>query len=204
MKPSGRNLSTIWDSRYGRAATIMLLGICLAGTAPAWGHAKSDAPSPGSSAGASPTPPKFNVPIPVSHDARGVKLPYYDERGRLQMYFVIAKAYRMDLKHLEMKKAYMQTYDEKETPDANVYMSDGILDLDTRIVTSDVPVIVRRSDFQIVGQKMVFNTQTRVGHMSGHVRMILYNHTAIAAPSPTISPVPAKGAIAPQPTATPK
>jgi lipopolysaccharide export system protein LptC len=110
----------------------------------------------------------------------------------------------VDLDHLELKNAYMQTYDEKEAPDANVFMTRSVLDLDTRIVTSEVPVIVRRSDFQIVGQKMVFNTQTRAGRMTGHVRMVIYNRQEMARATPT--PGPSGGATPQQaqPGATPQ
>jgi hypothetical protein len=141
-------------------------------------------------ANASPTPPppKFNIPIPISHDAQGVNLPYFDNRGKLQMYFNIAKAIRVDLYHLAMEDAYMQTYDDKGALDATVFMSRSVLDLNTRIVTSDVPVTVRRSDFDIVGQKMVFNTQTRKGRMTGHVRMTIYNRSDMGQASPSPSP----------------
>jgi hypothetical protein len=144
-----------------------------------------------------PTPPKFNIPIPVGHDAEGVNLPYFDNRGRLQMYFVIARAFREDLYHLDLDDAYMQSYDDKGAPDATVYMTHSILDLNTRIVTSQVPVTVRRSDFEIVGQNMVFNTQTRQGRMTGHVRMTIYNRQDMSNASPSPTPYPrAAGAAA--------
>jgi len=202
MKPFGRNPLRNW-----RVAASLLLAVLLAGSVAAWGNDGKKAKGvPGASV--SPTPPKLNIPIPVSHDAKGVKLPYYDERGKLQMYFNIARAYRQDLKHLEMKNAFMQTFDEKGAPDANVFMTVSVLDLDSRIVTSDVPVTVRRSDFEIVGQKMVFNTQTRVGHMTGHVRMVIYNRQVMSSPTPSPgtaggTPAPAVGAT-PHPTATPQ
>jgi hypothetical protein len=181
----------------------ILLALLLAGGTGAWGNnGGKRSPAPGASV--SPTPPKFNVPIPVGHGAVGVKLPYFDQRGKLQMFFNIAKAYRADLKHLQMENAFMQTYDENQAPDANVYMTFSVLDLDTRIVTSDVPVTVRHSDFEIVGQKMVFNTQTRVGRMSGHVHMLIFNSQAMAAPKPSPGSSPATSPSAkPRPSATP-
>lgn len=190
------------------AAGILLAALLLTLRTAAWGNNgkkgdSMDAVSPVPGASVSPTPPKFNVPIPVSHDAQGVKLPYFDIRGRLQMYFNIATATRLDLGHLEMKNAFMQTYDEKGTPDASVFLTRSVLDLNTRIVTSDVPVTVRRSDFEIVGSKMVFNTQTRVGRMTGHVRMVIYNRQNMAQPTP--SPRPSRDRTAtPQPSATPQ
>jgi hypothetical protein len=189
-----------------RGAAFALAAVLLAGGPLAYGG-KSDAnasPSPADgSASPSPTPNRLNIPIPVSHDAKGVRLPYFDERGRLQMYFNIKKALRTDLGHLAMENAFMQTYDDKGAPDANIFMTSSVLDLDTRIITSDVPVTVRRSDFEIVGQKMVFNTQTHIGHLSGHVRMVIYNHQDMSQPAPTPAKSPSPSA-APQPSVTPQ
>jgi hypothetical protein len=78
-------------------------------------------------------------------------------------------------------------------------MTRSMLDLDTRIVTSDVPVIVRRSDFAITGQKMIFNTQTRVGRMTGHVQMVIYNRQDMSQSSPSPSPS-ANSSPGPSPT----
>ncbi len=155
-----------------------------------------------STAKASPTPPppKFNPPIPIDHNAEGVNLPYWDKKGNLQMFFTIEKAIRADLGHLNMENAYMQTYDDKGAPDAAVFMTRSMLDLNTLIVTSDVPVTVRRADFDIVGQKMTFNTRTRQGHMGGHVRMTIYNREDMGQSSPTPSPQPPPQ---PPPKATP-
>ena len=185
------------------SVSILLFAILLAGSPLAWGSSGKKKDAATADASASGTPPKFNVPIPVKHSAQGVRLPYYDGVGKLQMFFTIAKAIRVDMDHLEMKNAYMQSYDEKGVADTTVFMTRSLLDLNTRIVTSDIPVTVRRSDFEIVGQKMVFNTQTRVGHMTGHVRMVIYNRQAMSqpkgSPSPSVKPI-----ASPQPSANPQ
>ena len=182
-----------------RMGILMLLPALLTDHA----HAYKPGPAPNSS----PTPTRFNIPIPIDHNAKGVDLPFFDN-GKLQMYFVIRKAFRVDLDHLDMTHAYMQTYDDKETPDITIYMTRSLLDLNTRVITSEVPVVIRRSDFEITGQKMVFNTQTHVGRLSGHVQMIIYNRqSAAGGATPTPSPSPAAVAVtsspAPKPSATP-
>lgn len=202
MKPFGKSyLNHVSLARLLLVASLVFAGL------PAWAHSNATAtPAPGGSPGHAR--PKFDVPIPPGHDAEGVTLPYVDIRGHLQEIITIKKAERTDEQHLSMLNADMQTYDDKGAPDANVFMTRSVLDLDTRIVTSDVPVLVRRSDFFIVGQKMVFNTQTRIGHMSGHVRMVISNRQemAHAAPSPTpaSSPSPAAQLPVKQPAASPQ
>ena len=98
-----------------------------------------------------------------------------------------------------MKNAYMQTYDEKGVPDANVYMTRSVLDLDTRIVTSDIPVTVQPVGFRDHRPKRWFSTpRPTSGHMTGHVRMTIYNRQEHG-PSET-SPGRSPG---PSPAATP-
>ena len=203
MKLFGRSHLRSW-----RIGALILLTALVAGGPVALASRKEGTPDlSGTAASATPTatPPKFNVPIPPGHNAHGVTIPYYDAKGKLQMFFNIYSALRVDANHLSMERAYMVSYDDKGTPDTNVYLARSVLDLNTRIVTSDVPVVVRRSDFVIVGQKMIFNTQTRVGQMSGHVRMIIFNRDDTAQPSPSPSRAPsAAPSVSPQPSATPQ
>lgn len=201
MKPSGK--------KYGIFKSALTTGVFLAALAAmgprGWAGDQPGA-SPSAAASASPSPRRFEIPIPINHDAKGVRFPIFDTRGRLQMYFMISKGFRVDADHLDMKNAYMQTYDEHQTPDATIFMTRSLLNLNTRIVTSDVPVIIRRSDFEITGQKMVFNTQTHKGEMTGHVHMVIYNRqpatAPAAAPSPTTNPSPI-AATSPRPGASP-
>jgi len=185
----------------GRAAALILLAASLAGAPLARAGKKADSmdfSGPDASASPTPAPPKFNVPIPPGHVATVMNIPYFDIHGKLQMYYSIKQAYRVDNDHLQMKNAYMETYDDKGAPDSTVFMSRSVLDLNSLIVTSEVPVTVLRADFEIVGRKMVFNTRTHIGRMTGHVRMVIYNRSEMSEASPSPSP----GAT-PQAAATP-
>ena len=119
--------------------------------------------------------PDLTVPIPVNHGAKGIKLPYYDEKGKLQMDFSIDSAYRSDEGHLEMKQVKMHTYDENGNVEMMIDLPSSILDLTTRIVTSNQPVTIRRSDFEVTGETMQFDTQSKSGKIVGKVRMLIYN-----------------------------
>ena len=125
--------------------------------------------------GADDKTPAVPVPIPVGHGAKGVKLPYFDGNGKLQMDFSIESAYRIDADHLQMKLVKMQTYDETGKMEMMIELPSSSLDLTTRIVTSDEPVTIRRSDFEITGETMVFDTQTKSGKLVGKVRMLIFN-----------------------------
>jgi hypothetical protein len=121
---------------------------------------------------------ELNIPIPIGHGAEGVHIPYYDEKGRLQMSFSIASATRVDEIHLKMESVQIETYNPDGSPDMAVETKTSDLDLNTKIVTSNEPATIRRSDFEITGEKMEFNTKTRDGKMSGKIRMLIYNTPA--------------------------
>jgi hypothetical protein len=118
---------------------------------------------------------KFTVPIPVGHDAQGVRLPSFDRDGKLQMMFSIGIARRVDEDHLSMEKTFLETYNKDGSLDLSVQLKTSLLDLNTRIVTSNEPATVRRQDFEVTGDKMEFNTKTHAGKFTGHVRMTIYN-----------------------------
>lgn len=124
-----------------------------------------------------PPPPKFNVPIPLKRDAKGVKLPYFDTDGKLQMNFDIELATRIDNEHLQMKAAKLETYNADGALEMTVEIATSILDLNTRVITSDKPVTIRRTDFELTGENMTFDTQTRAGKLLGKVRMVIYNRS---------------------------
>ena len=118
---------------------------------------------------------RLDVPIPVAHGAKGIKLPYFDGNGKLQMDFSIGSAFRSDAEHLEMKGVVMQTYDANGKSEMYIEMPSSILDLTTRMVKSDEPFTLRRNDFEMTGDTMLFNTVTKSGKVIGNVRMLIYN-----------------------------
>lgn len=119
--------------------------------------------------------PRLNMPIPPGHEAKGIKVPYYDDKGKLQMLFVIGSAVRLDETRLKMEGLQLETYDATGTPEMSVDFKTSFLDLNTLIVSTEEPVTIRRSDFEITGETMQLNTETRQGRMIGKVRMLIYN-----------------------------
>lgn len=118
--------------------------------------------------------PAINIPIPPGHTAEGVVFPVF-EKGRLQMNFKMNEAKRLDNGHLQATALNIETFDEKGASEMTIDMPRSVLDLNTKIVTSDVPVTIRRADFEVTGETMTFNTETRQGRMIGKVRMLIFN-----------------------------
>ncbi len=129
-------------------------------------------------------PPKKNAPkydpgIEVGQDANGLRFPVF-EGGSLQMYFMIDSAKRVDNDHLQMANAQIQTYNSRKEPELKINLLSALLDLNTRVVTSDRPVTISRSDFQLSGQGAVYDTVSGEGKLTGKVRMLIFDGDKMA------------------------
>ena len=134
-----------------------------------------------------PNAPAVNIPIPVGHSAEGVVFPVF-EKGKLQMSLKMSVAKRVDNEHLQATSLNIETYDENGQREMQIDAPRSTLDLNTKIVTSDVPVTIRRADFEVTGDTMIFNTDTRFGRMVGKVRMLIFNTDAVKSAKPQPSP----------------
>jgi lipopolysaccharide assembly outer membrane protein LptD (OstA) len=121
-----------------------------------------------------------NIPLTVGHEAKGLVLPNYDLAGHLLGRFEAATASRIDENHVRFRDLKMTTYDEHEQPDFKVDMADAVLDLETKVIDSKARTKVKRTDFEIEGDQMTFNTTTKQGKLKGNVHMTIFNQKEIA------------------------
>ena len=118
---------------------------------------------------------QFEVPIPIGHDAMGIRIPVYDLAGKLQMYFNSEIAFRVDQGHLRLNNLKIETYDDAGKPDMIIDLPKSEFDLTSRVLSSEDPVTIHRTDFEVTGAHMTFDTQTRQGKFTGPVRMLIFN-----------------------------
>ena len=124
-----------------------------------------------------------NIPLTVGHEAKGLVLPNYDLQGHLLGRFEADTAARIDQNHVHFTNLKMVTYNRQEKPEFNVDMTDATLNLETRVIDSKRRTMVKRADFEIAGDTMVFNTLTHQGTMAGNVRMTIFNQKEIGGPA---------------------
>lgn len=118
---------------------------------------------------------KLQIPIAKGNDAKGLKIPFFNLDGRLQMTFNIGLASRLDDDHLQMEHLQVETFDDKGVSEMTIELPRSVLDVQTRVLSTEEQVTIRRSDFEITGQKMQFNTDTKQGKLAGNVRMVIFN-----------------------------
>jgi hypothetical protein len=128
---------------------------------------------------------KIDIPIPVGHDAKGLRLPMRNDQGKLQFVLDVEKVRRVDQANVEMHNSVIQTYDEQTgARSAKIEMIDSVMNTETNVLTTHDPVIVSRDDFRLTGDSAVFNTKTRQGKVIKNVRLIIYNRDELTKKAP--------------------
>ncbi len=165
---------------YGRALLILIMCVALGSFASAGeGKRKKAAARKAAQEAASGKEDLSAIPLPIGHEAKGLVIPDYDLQGRLSNRFDAGVAKRIDAENIQLHDLKMTTFTPEQKPDLRIDMVDSVLNLKTRILTSQERTTVKRADFQITGDTMKFNTATRQGTMTGHVKMVISGATQL-------------------------
>ena len=138
------------------------------------GHKKQNRGA--ASATATPSPGEeslTNIPLATGHEAKGLILPDYDSQGRLRGKFEAGTAHRIDEDHVGFRDLKITTYTQEQQPDLEIDLRTSILNLKTRVLTSQERTMVRRADFNIEGDSVQFDTVARTGRLIGNVKMVI-------------------------------
>jgi len=114
-----------------------------------------------------------NIPLPIGHEAKGLVLPDFDLQGHLRGRFEAESAKRLDEVHIGFHSLKIITYTPESQPDLTIELSDSVLNMKTRILSSNERSTIKRSDFNIVGDSVEFDTNSRVGKLVGNVKMVI-------------------------------
>jgi len=114
-----------------------------------------------------------NIPLPIGHEAKGLVLPDFDEEGHLRGKFEAGTAHRIDQEHIGFEQLKITTYTPQNQRDLQINMSTSVLDLTTRILSSRERTKIQRSDFNIAGDSVEFDTNTKTGRLVGNVKMVI-------------------------------
>src|SRR5207249_8653780 len=77
-----------------------------------------------------------NIPLPIGHEAKGLVLPDFDGEGHLRGKFEAGTAHRIDEAHVGFQQLKITTYTPENRTDLKIDMQTSVLDLKTRILTS--------------------------------------------------------------------
>src|SRR5512132_3774752 len=126
-----------------------------------------------------------NIPLPIGHEAKGLVLPDFDGDGRLRGKFEAGTAHRIDQEHVGFQQLKITTDTPEDQPDLRIDMSTSVLDLKTRILSSKARTTIQRADFNIAGDSVEFDTNSKTGRLIGNVKMVITDKSHLTAtPSP--------------------
>jgi hypothetical protein len=149
-----------------------------------FGQSKGRKKKAGASATASGSPGEqslTNIPLPIGHEAKGLVLPDFDGEGHLRGKFEAGTAHRIDQEHVGFQQLKITTYTPQSQPDLQIDMPTSVLDLKTRILSSQERTTIRRSDFNIVGDSVQFDTNSKTGRLIGNVKMVISDKSHLTA-----------------------
>jgi hypothetical protein len=122
-----------------------------------------------------------NIPLPIGHEAKGLVLPDFDGDGRLRGKFEAGTAHRIDQEHVGFQHLKITTYTPESQTDLQIDMQTSVLDLKTRILSSQERTTIQRSDFNIAGDSVQFDTNSKTGRLIGNVKMVITDKSHLTA-----------------------
>jgi hypothetical protein len=171
--------AVLWRRRVNRPYRYFVLTVLLpilltadnAGAAkPKGKKQKLGVPAPSASVGEQSL---TNIPLPIGHEAKGLVLPDFDSDGHLRGRFEAARARRLDEEHVGFESLKIITYTPENQVDLTIELPESVLDLKTRILSSNQRSTITRADFNIAGDSVQFDTNSRSGKMIGNVKMVI-------------------------------
>src|SRR5438128_3524841 len=122
-----------------------------------------------------------NIPLPIGHEAKGLVLPDFDAEGHLRGRVEAGTAHRIDQEHVGFQHLKITTYTPQSQPDLQIDMLTSVLDLKTKILSSLERTTIQRSDFNIAGDSVQFDTNSKTGRLSGNVKMVITDKSHLTA-----------------------
>jgi hypothetical protein len=142
--------------------------------------ASKEAASPGKTPKKAKEEPKsdsgqeIDIPVPDGVPVKGIKVPSYSADGKLLMMLDAEIARKLDADRIEFENLKIDAYSED---DKKIYVElpQSIFNLTTRILTSESRVLIRREDFELVGDAGEFYTKNRFAKILGNVKMTIFS-----------------------------
>ncbi|MCB1233258.1 MAG: LPS export ABC transporter periplasmic protein LptC [Verrucomicrobiae bacterium] len=114
----------------------------------------------------------LNELIPIGRIFEGVKIPSYSG-DTLSSVVHAAFMRRADDEHLEMEMLEIVVYDGEE-PDSRILTDRAIYDMEAKTLRSTTPAKIIQKQFEMTGDRMIFDSTTRIGHMFGNVKTRIF------------------------------
>ena len=188
-RPAGLPIVNRISGSWFLATLVLLVVLAFSALAPcAWAQSEGRKRKPRTKTGPTSSADEqslTNIPLPIGHEAKGLVLPDFDADGHLRGKFEAGTAYRIDQEHIGFQQLKIMTYTPEDQPDLRIDMSTSVLNLTTRILSSKARTTIQRADFNIAGDSVEFDTNSKTGRLVGNIKMVITDKSHLTAtPSP--------------------
>ncbi|MBK8093688.1 MAG: hypothetical protein IPK32_17355 [Verrucomicrobiaceae bacterium] len=170
---------TSTDRSRLRSRSVLILGLFLAvsGLGCAWILAQESSNTDLASMLASS--------LPLGVENKELLLPQFDAQGRRSSLLTADVVRRVDDERLYAEVFSWQQFADTEARSLRIEMPTAYFNLKTSTLRGTSGGKVSRSDFQIEGERMIYDTRTGQGMMEGNIRMVIFDTTAKRDDKPT-------------------
>ncbi len=117
---------------------------------------------------------KLDIPVPINEDILGIRIPYYNEKGFLEMQLDARLARKTDEDHVALKDLKLSFFEENNNP-MLIEMPQAVFDLPTNILSGDNGATIKRQDMDISARSIVLQTNDRLARFKGRIKMTILN-----------------------------
>jgi hypothetical protein len=132
--------------------------------------------------------------VPLGAESKGAVIPSFDASGRRTSLITAAVARRVDDERLYAEKLVVQMFNTDPKNDVRIDLKTAFYHMaGGGILRSTERSRVSRADFQIEGDSLIFDTSKNQGRMTGNIRMVIFDSSALSGEEASPSkPQPAK------------
>lgn len=132
--------------------------------------------------------------VPLGAVSKGAVIPSFDESGRRTSLITAAVVRRVDDERLYAEKLVVQMFNADPKNDVRIDLKTAFYHMaGGGILRSTERSRVSRADFQIEGDSLIFDTSKNQGRMTGNIRMVIFDTSALSGEeAPPSKPQPAK------------
>ncbi len=129
--------------------------------------------------------------IPEGFVNRDVVIPSFDEEGKKTSELQAATLTRIDEEHLQAVQVTIDLLADDPAQNVRVDLPSALFNLNDRILRSGERSTVTRNDLETSGDTLVFDSKTSIGSMTGRVRTLIFDTSAVSnETTPPTQPAP--------------
>ncbi|HEY2572973.1 MAG TPA: hypothetical protein VGH65_02850 [Verrucomicrobiaceae bacterium] len=116
----------------------------------------------------------FGKLLPLGQKNRDVKIPSFRD-GNPSSFIRAATMTRLDGEKMDMERLDIRMYGPTEDRDLRIMLPTATYHMETEVLSSEDRSRISRTDFDLQGDTLIFDTRTQQGKMTGHIHMIIHD-----------------------------